>query len=288
MEYLIYCLFRFFVFWFCIIPFRALYVFSDILYYWFYYIHGYRKKTVLKNLRNSFPDKSEAEIYKIARGFYHYMVDVLLESLKSFTMTELNMVQRYKCVEPDFLKKFYNNNRSVICVNGHYNNWEWGGVATGSQIMHKPVGYYKPLSNKYIDNYINHTRVRGRSVLASINHTSDFFSKSWEEPCIFYMVADQSPYNVRLAYWMTFLNQDTAVLHGPEKYARIHNLPVVFPKVKKIKRGFYEVEFILLEDNPVNSKPGEITRKFMQALENMIIENPSYYLWSHRRWKLKR
>jgi len=216
------------------------------------------------------------------------MVDVLVESLKSFTMSEQKMVQRYKCTQPDFLKEFYKNNRNVICVNGHYNNWEWGGVATGSQIMHKPIGFYKPLSNKYIDNYINRTRVRGRSILASINHTADYFNKSWEEPCIYYMVADQSPYNVRLALWMTFLNQDTAVLHGPEKYAHLYNLPVVFPKVKKIKRGFYEVEFILLEEDPVNSKPGEITRKFIQALEAMIKENPSNYLWSHRRWKLKR
>jgi len=288
MDFLIYCLFRFFVFWFRIIPFNFLYVFSDVLYYWFFYIHRYRKKTVFMNLRNSFPDKTEMQISEIARRFYHYMVDVLLESLKSFTMNEDDMVNRYKCTRPDFLSKFYKENRNVICVAGHYNNWEWAGIASGSQLQHKPIGFYKPLSNKFIDNYINRTRVQGRAILAPITHTAESFSKLWNEPCIFYMVADQSPYNIRLAHWMTFLNQDTAILHGPEKYAHIHNLPVVFSKVKKIRRGFYEVEFILLEDNPANTKPGDITRKFMQALEQLIIENPGYYLWSHRRWKLKR
>lgn len=102
------------------------------------------------------------------------------------------------------------------------------------------------------------------------------------------MVADQSPYSARLAIWMTFLNQDTAVLHGPEKYAHIYDLPVVFAKVNMIKRGFYEVEFILLEEDPSASPPGEITRKYIQALEKVIIDNPCNYLWSHRRWKLKR
>ncbi len=288
MNFLIYLLFRFFVFWFHLIPFSLLYFISDILYYWFYYIHRYRKKTVFRNLTNAFPGKSSGEIRDIARGFYHYMVDILLESLKSFTMNEKDMARRYQCRQPDFLKEFYKNNRSVICVAGHYNNWEWGGVATGSQVLHKPVGFYKPLTNKFIDNYVNRTRVRGRTVLASITHTSDHFNKSWEEPCLFFMVADQSPYSARLAIWMSFLNQDTAVLHGPEKYAHIYNLPVVFAKVNKIKRGFYEMEFILLEEDPSTSPQGEITRKYIQALEKVIIENPCNYLWSHRRWKLKR
>jgi len=288
MDYLIYLLFRYFVFWFHLIPFSLLYFFSDLLFYWFYYIHRYRKKTVFMNLRNSFPDKTDKEITVIARGFYHYMVDVLLESLKSFTMSEKSMIKRYRCHEPEYLKKFYHDGRNVICVTGHYNNWEWGGVATGSQVLHKPVGFYKPLSNVYIDRYINRTRVRGRAVLASISRTSEFFSQDWGEPCIFYMVADQSPYSDRLAHWVRFLNQDTAVLHGPEKYSLIHDLPVVFARVNRVRRGYYEVDFILLTGNPRSTAPGEITEAFMRELEKEILENPASYLWSHRRWKLKR
>jgi KDO2-lipid IV(A) lauroyltransferase len=288
MDFLIYLLFRFFVFWFHLIPFRLLYICSDLLFYWFCYIHRYRKKTVLKNLRNSFPGKSEKEIRAIARAFYHYMVDVLLESLKSFTMSERSMIKRYRCGQPEYLAEFYRQGRSVICVTGHYNNWEWGGVATGSQVLHKPVGFYKPLSNRFIDRYINRTRVRGRAVLAPISHTADHFSRDWGEPCIFYMVADQSPHTDRLAHWITFLNQDTAVLHGPEKYARLHNLPVVFARVEKVRRGYYDVKFILLSENPRETVEGEITGGFMNELEKEIVQRPCCYLWSHRRWKLKR
>jgi KDO2-lipid IV(A) lauroyltransferase len=84
------------------------------------------------------------------------------------------------------------------------------------------------------------------------------------------------------------MNQDTATLHGPEKYARVHNLPVVFVVAKKIKRGYYQVELSMLEEDPSRTKTGEITARFMHKLEEVINENPQYYLWSHRRWKLKR
>ena len=154
--------------------------------------------------------------------------------------------------------------------------------------MHKPVGFYKPLSNKYIDDYVQRSRVKGRSKLASITKTAETFKTDWGEPAIFYMVADQSPSSPRLAFWLNFLNQDTAVLHGPEKYARIHNFPVVFASAKKLRRGYYSVDFQMLEPEPNQTKTGEITARFMKMLEDIIKENPEYYLWSHRRWKLQR
>ena len=184
--------------------------------------------------------------------------------------------------------EFYKAGRPVICVAGHYGNWEWAGIAAGRQMLHKPVGFYKPLSNAYIDNFIQKTRVRGRSRLASIVKTSETFKADYGEPAAFYMVADQSPSSARLAYWVDFLNQDTAVLHGPEKYARVHNFPVVFACVKKIRRGYYSIDFKPLEAEPSQTKTGEITGRFMKMLEDVIQETPEYYLWSHRRWKLKR
>ncbi len=171
---------------------------------------------------------------------------------------------------------------------GHYGNWEWAGIASGTQLLHKPVGFYKPLTNKYIDAYTQKTRVQGRSVLVSIADTRAVFAKDWGEPPIFYMIADQSPPTERLALWVTFLNQDTAVLHGPEKYARVDNLPVFYAWIKPVKRGYYTLDFIPLSLEPKNTKTSEITARFMNILEDQIKEDPRYYLWSHRRWKLKR
>lgn len=288
MHRLTYCLFRIFIVIFRFIPFSWLFAFADLVFYLIYYLIGYRKEVVFHNLRNSFPRKSETEIADIAKSFYHHLSDMLIESLKAFTMPEEDVVKRYRFQNAEILDEFYRNGQSVICVAGHYGNWEWGGLASGSQLKHKPVGFYKPLSNKFIDDFIQTTRVKGRSKLASITLTSETFKTDWGEPAIFYMVADQSPSSSRLAYWVDFLNQDTATLHGPEKYARIHNFPVVFAFAKKVSRGHYSVEFQMLETNPSKTKTGEITHRFMHALEKVILDDPRYYLWSHRRWKLKK
>ncbi len=288
MNYIIYIVFRLFIFLFRFIPFWILYGFADLVYYLVYYVAPYRKKIVFQNLRRSFPGKSESEIEHIAKGFYHHFADMLIESLKAFTMSEEAVINRYQFNKDPITDEFYKKGLPVICIAGHYANWEWAGIAAGKQMLHKPVGFYKPLSNKFIDGYIQNTRVRGRSRLASIVNTAETFKTDWGEPAAFYMVADQSPSSARLAYWVTFLNQETAVLHGPEKYARVHNFPVVFASVKKLKRGFYSVDFELIEPEPNQTKTGEITGRFMKMLEDVIIANPEYYLWSHRRWKLIR
>jgi KDO2-lipid IV(A) lauroyltransferase len=288
MDYLIYLVFRAFILIFSFIPFRLLYGFADFLFYIVYYIAGYRKKVVFNNLQRSFPEKSVQEITLIAKGFYHHFADMLIESLKAFTMTQEAVIRRYKFNTPVLSDYFFQQGKPVICTAGHYGNWEWAGIAAGKQMLHKPIGFYKPLSNTYIDQYIQKTRVQGRSKLASIVNTAETFKHDWGEPAAFYMVADQSPSSARFAYWVKFLNQDTAVLHGPEKYARVHNIPVVFTSVKKVKRGFYVIDFHLLEENPEQTKTGQITGRFMQMLEEQIIRQPEFYLWSHRRWKLKR
>jgi len=288
MDYFIYLIFRIFISLFRFIPFRLLFGISDLICFLVYHVAGYRKAVVFDNLRKSFPNKSEAEIEKIAKGFYHHLADMLIESLKAFTMKEGEVVKRYQFYHTEFLDDFYRRGKQVIIVAGHYGNWEWAGIAAGTQMLHKPVGFYKPLSNKFIDRYVQKTRVQGRSKLASIVKTAETFKTDWGEPAAFYMVADQSPSSPRLAFWVDFMNQETATLHGPEKYARISGFPVAFAYVTKVNRGYYSIDFRMLEEDPGKTKTGEITGRFMKMLEEVIVAKPEYYLWSHRRWKLKR
>ena len=288
MDYLVYLLFRAFVALFQIMPYRLAYIFSDFIYLVTYRIMGYRTKVVMTNLRNSLPGKTDQEYKRIAKAFYHHLGDMLVESMKSFTMSEAAVVERYRYNRVSELNECYKEGRGAICVAGHYANWELAGIASGSQLLHKPVGFYKPMTNKYIDRYTQRTRVQGRSALVSINDTRAVFEKDWGEPPIFYMIADQSPPTARLAHWVPFLNQDTAVLHGPEKYARVLNLPVFYAWIKRVKRGYYTVDFIPLFMEPKNTKTTEITAAFMKILEDQIIEDPRFYLWSHRRWKLQK
>ena len=288
MQFLTYIIFRLALGLFKIMPFRLLYALSDVLSWLFYHLIQYRKKVILTNLKRAFPGKKDQEIRLIARKTYTNLTDILLESLKGFSVREEKLIKRYKILNPEFLDRYFEKNQSIIGVTGHYANWEWGALAGSAQMKHKPIAFYKPLSNSYIDQYIKSSRAESGTLLYSIRQTSETFSKHKHENCIFLMVADQSPSDSKKAYWIDFLNQDTACLHGPEKHARINNYPVIYLDIQRIKRGYYTVQFSQLIENPAEETDGLITEKYMRQLEQIIREKPENWMWSHKRWKKKR
>jgi len=254
----------------------------------FQYIFGYRKKIIVQNLKNSFPDKTEKEIKKIIKGTYRNLSDIVVESIKGFTLSSKQLSKRFIIKNPEILDVFFEEKQSVIGVAAHYGNWEWGATIGNLQIKHRAIGFYKPLSNKYIDNYIKRLRAENGALLRSIKNTAETFQLFKDQTCLFVMVADQSPTNMKEAIWTNFMNQDTACLHGPEKHARINNYPVVYLNTQRIKRGYYEVTIEILAKNPLELKEGELTKLYMKKLEQILNNKPENWLWSHKRWKKKR
>lgn len=288
MHFLSYILFLFFTGLFAITPFWILYRISDFIYLLFWYIFEYRKKVVLQNLANSFPEKTIDERKILAKKFYRHLCDILVEGIKVFTMKHKNIIKRHKILNPNVLDNYFKNGNNVIAVSAHYGNWEWGAISGGLQTKLKVIGIYKPLSNPYIDKYLRKTRARGGTELAPMSETVETFNKTYNEPCAFVMIADQSPTNMEMSVWMDFLNQETACLHGPEKYAKKYNLPIVFLDIQKVKRGYYHITVSDLVKDPQAYTKDEITITYMKKLEEIILKKPEYWLWSHKRWKKKR
>jgi KDO2-lipid IV(A) lauroyltransferase len=288
MAFLGYVWFRIAVVFLSILPFRVIYWISDVFYIFVYYIVGYRKKVVRLNLQNSFPEKNQHELRVIERKFFRFITDVILESLKGMSLGEKQIRKRHKVVNIEILDKHYNCNQSIIGVTGHYGNWEWGAYSGGVQLKHRAIAFYKPLTNKYLDRYVKNLRAKHNCTLASIKETYDIFSEYSCKKAAFIMAADQSPTNIKDCFWIDFLNQDTACLHGPEKYARMHNLPVYYIDIQPEKRGYYKLYLSPLCMDPKDLEPGKLTELYMRTLESKIFEKPEYWLWSHKRWKRKR
>jgi KDO2-lipid IV(A) lauroyltransferase len=243
---------------------------------------------IVSNLRRAFPEKSEKEIARLTYKNYQNLTDILLESLKGFSLRNKTLIKRYQITNPQIIEQYYQANQSVIGVTGHYGNWEWGALAGSLQINHCAIAFYKPIKNKYIDQYIKKSRANNGTYLKSIFYTSQTFKNFEDKICIYLMVADQSPSNTAKSYWVDFLGQETACLHGPEKHARNNNYPVIYLDIQRKKRGYYEVTFSNLTDNPRELKDGEITQMFMKKLEEIIRKKPENWLWSHKRWKKSR
>jgi KDO2-lipid IV(A) lauroyltransferase len=270
-----------------LLPFRLLYGLSDFLFILFYYVIGYRKKVVLANIQRSFPEKSHNEHLAISKKFYRHFCDLILESLKTFTISEKEVLKRVTCKNPEVINKYYDRQQSVIVAGGHYNNWEIFAVAVNALIKHKAIGIYKPLSNLYFDKKMRDTRSKYGLYMISTKIVKQVFEQEADNLTAIIFAIDQSPSNPKSAHWMKFLHQDTAVLFGTEKYAKEYNYPVVYGRINKEKRGHYSFEFFDVTDQPASMAHGEITEKITQLLEKDIRHVPEYWLWSHRRWKHK-
>ena len=107
-----------------LLPYPILYFISDIIYLILYKFIGYRKNIVLTNLKNSFPNKEQEELLEIMSNFYRHLSDVIVESLKGFTISEKELRRRLVIKNPELSNKFANKGQSIIFVGGHYNNWE--------------------------------------------------------------------------------------------------------------------------------------------------------------------
>lgn len=288
MAALVYYLVLPFIYLISILPFRVLYALSDLMYFVLYRILGYRKQVVMANLRKSFPEKSPAEIDKIARDYYKYLCDLFLETFKTLTISKRSMLKRcyFSKQGLEVLNDLAEQNKSVVLVMGHLGNWEWAGNTFSLQCKHQLYVIYHPIRNKYFDWLVYRMRTRFGTKLIPMKDTFRVMLENREELNTTAFIADQTP-GPENAYWTTFLNQDTPVFKGTELIARKINYPIVYASVKRVKRGYYELFTEILFDTPKATADGEISEAHTRKLEQDIIAQPEVWLWSHRRWKHK-
>lgn len=267
-------------------PFWVIWGLADIFYVFIYYLARYRRKTVHKNLTNSFPEKSPKEIRKITKKFYHHLSDLGLETIKYSRMTEKEIDSRLKIHNPEIFEEYYQRHQSVILAGMHHNNWEWCGSMQRFIKAQFLVVYNPVRNNKSLERFILDTRERfGAKSIMVLNtvRAALQFNKS-EQTGVLILAADQTP-PARAQFWTTFLNQETAFFTGPMRIAIKTNQPIILQHTRKVGRSKYEVFFHKLIENPSVVKPEDIMIAYVKKIEEIIQAEPEYWLWSHRRWK---
>ncbi len=269
------------------LPLSFLYAVASVFVFVVYHIFGYRKSVVFNNLQKSFPKKSMQEISAIADEFYDYFGRLMAEGIKGMTISERELLARYKVVNPELVNNFYDQGKSVILVSGHYNNWEFMVQSLNLQFKHQGVGVGKPITNKGFGGMMDNARMRFGMELWDHTNTRQNFKNAIENKRLItcMLLADQSPSNTKKSFWMKFLNQNTPTIFGPEYLAVKYNVPVVFYEVAKIKNGYFEITLTPVSLHPQKEEYGDITYRHNKMLEAVINRNPSEWLWSHKRWK---
>ncbi|MEW7290791.1 lysophospholipid acyltransferase family protein [Aquimarina sp. 2304DJ70-9] len=271
-----------------ILPWPLFYMFSTGVYYVTYYIIGYRKKAVTENLMLVFPKKSKKEIYKIRKRFYKHMCDMFLEMVKTISISKEELSKRFKILNPDTLRTLESNNKSIMVLIAHYASYEWS-IAVQFLGGFPIVGVYKKLANPYFDQLVNRIRGRFDARLISKHNTVREITRDKVQGklCAYGLVTDQSPRLKNTIYWTDFMDILVPVYPAGEKLAKRMDMPVVYLKVEKVKRGYYEAEFIPITKNPKDCEDYYITKKYLRLLESQIHNQPEYYLWTHKRWKYR-
>lgn len=283
-----YYLFYAFVRLLTLLPLRMLYIVSDLLYFLIFYFIRYRKKIVRKNLTESFPEKNSSEIVDIEKNFYRYFCDLILETLKQINISDQEVNQLVSFKNVDMILENYNAGRSIFIMSSHYCNWEVCASLNRLLPNEKPLySVYKRLKNKNYDALMLKLRSRYKGVnvekdqlirtLISLRNSGKQFSVG--------MISDQSPRKSSTRISVNFIGRDTWFFSGTETLAKKFNMPVYYAKIKRNKRGSYSCEIIPVCTDIEKTSDGEITRRFAAILEEQIIENPAYWLWTHKRWK---
>ncbi|PQJ72295.1 lysophospholipid acyltransferase family protein [Polaribacter butkevichii] len=287
MQFIIFTLIYPFIWLFSKLPMRVLYFISDGLFLLNYYIIGYRKKVVLENLRLAFPEKSDEEITKISKGFFKHLTDFLVETMKSFTISEKEISKRMKYKNISLLKKLSENGKSIALVGIHQGNWEW---LTGLPLKIKDPAFfaaYTKVENKHFEKVVKMSRSKFGGTLYRSTDTIRQIHRNFvnKKQGIYILLSDQSPQMSKAHYWAPFMGIKVPVHTGAEALSKRYDMSFVYWTSRRVKRGHYEVEFELVTETPKDYKDYELTDKFLEITERNIRNQPEVYLWSHKRFK---
>src|SRR5574344_2827791 len=271
-----------------LLPLRVLYVLSDIFFVLAYYVLRYRRRLVRKNLMDSFPEKKESDIIKIEKGFYLFLCDYIVESMKLLTMSKKDLQRRMVFKGTETVDEIIADGQSCAIYLGHYCNWEWITSLPLYVTKDAQCGQiYHPLENKDFDRLFLRLRERMGAVCIPMAETLRRiveFKKKGKQVVVGY-ISDQVPYWNNIHYWTNFLHHDTPVLTGTERIAKSANHAVFYLDVRCVRRGYYECEFKLITREPKKYKDFELTEIYFRELEKTIQRDPKYWLWSDNRWK---
>ena len=289
MQFLIYIISFPFLWLISKLPFKLFYWFSDGIYVLIYYIIGYRKKIVRHNILIALPNLSESERLKIEKKFYRHMCDMFLEMIKTMSISTEEMKKRFKITNIEVVKEYEQKNKSIILLASHYASWEWL-LSINESTSFKCIGVYKKINNPYFDKLIRNIRSKFNSELVATDKTIALIAENQEKGIMgmYGLASDQSPQVHKTFHWQEFMGIEVPVHTGAEMLAKRYDLEVVFAKVKKVKRGFYEATFVPICEHPRTIPDYEITDTYLKEVEKQILEAPEYYFWTHKRWKHRR
>ncbi len=289
MRFLLYLIVYPFLWCISMLPFPILYLFSDFTYIIIYHIIGYRKKVVRENIAMTLPHLSAQERFIIEKKSYRHLCDIFLEMIKTMTISEKEIQKHFVFTNLDVYTNLEAKQKSIALMVSHYASYEWV-ISLNRKVSFNGYAIYKKINNPYFDQLVRSIRSRFKANLITNKETIPVILSNNKNKILstYGFASDQSPKITSAYHWQKFMDIEVPIHIGAEVLAKKYNMKVVFLKVEKIKRGYYQASFEILSENAKEVLNYEITDLFIKKVEQQIFEAPEYYLWTHRRWKHRR
>lgn len=270
------------------LPLWALYGLSGVIYFLAYYVVRHRRQVIREQIARAFPEMPQRQRSAIHRAYIKNFCDVLLEVVKSVSISAEEMTSRVRVLNLAEARRFLDANQSVLLVTSHLCNWEWLLQGMALQLGFPLDAAYKPLHDAWAERLMLKVRSRfGARLVPAKELLGDFLRRRGIVRALA-MNADQAPVSTDKRHWTLFLGQDTAFYIGAEQIGRATRLPIIYTHMYRVRRGYYEVELKLLWDGREQVPVGEITERYARANEIDVLQHPADWLWSYRRWRLKK
>ena len=267
------------------LPISILRKFMSILYLVNKLFIRYRYKIIYNNIKIVFPFKSDVQVRKIREGFYDHFFNLFGEIIKLISINKLFIKERVSIKNPDLLDSLLTNYGSVVLMSGHFNNWEWMGAKISISYPDKFIAIYKKLNSSTFNNLFIKIRERFGGKTISMEESIRYIINNKKESKIIGIIGDQNPMINKSTEWITFFDKPIPVFMGGEQIAKKLNYPVIFCNMQKNDNKSYSITFEIIALDSSKTSKGEITKSYFDLLERQIKEEPTKWLWSHRRWR---
>lgn len=267
-----------------LLPFAFFHALGSLAAFILHRVVKYRLTIIEQNIRQAFPTITQQELDRVIKSFYRNFADTFTESIKMLTLST-SAIKKHCTSDLTIVRELLEKGKSVQLMAAHQFNWEYVNQVIPPAL---PAPYYfifrtiqSPAFNQLF--LFLRSKQGGHAVSAEefLGKRDEIFS----QPAAMILGADQNPSRPATARWMNFFGKPTPFHAGPAKGAIAHNAAMVMLNLKRKKRGYYHLECKLITDNAANFTIDELTWLYKKETEKVIQEDPTNYLWSHRRWR---
>ena len=245
-----------------------------------------RAKLALKNLRATFPEKSEGEIRAIAAECWRHFGRELLLYIRMQRMSLDEIRERCPFVNAELLEEAIARGRGTILISAHFGGWEIGGLAVMSLVQNVRT-VARALDNELLERDLARIRSQTGAEVIDRRHAARPLMKALAENAVIVLLPDQAVQR-REGILSPFLGRRAWTTPAPAKLALRQSSTIVFAFCIPGKNGHrLEFEEPIRVDQLTEEErdPAALTARINDVISRRIVSRPELWLWMHDRWK---